>query len=187
MKLVVALSALALACKSEPVKPAPVPAPVATPSVSSAPVLESLPPPPAAVDAATEATSVTWEVLPSLDGLAGRWVGVTAGDAIPQGPTGGKIVPGGVRLDIVEKRPGSVTPWNLTAWVPKEGHMKADTINIGCGFYPDLHDGEWRVAYCKGYGLPGPKSKEQRLVLKKSGEKLQVKVGDLFEVEVKKP
>lgn len=182
-----ATALLLLGCKTEPAKPLPMPASASVaPSASSASVLESLPPPPSTVvDAAPEAAAEVWEVLPSLDGLSGRWVGVDKGDAIPQGPTGGKIVEGGARFEFVEKRPGSVTPWNLTAWVPKEGHMGSDSISIGCGFYPTLHE-EWRVAYCRGYGLPGLKSQEERLVLKKSGDKLQVQIGDLISIAVKR-
>lgn len=128
-----------------------VPAPART-------VIADPPPPPAPVPTASAAPAPPTE--PAIDPvfwstrLPGRWVHVENGDAIP----GGKIVDGGVRLDIVKGRPGSKTPWNLTFWAPKTGHREATTISAGCGFY------ESGTCYCRGYGLPATPKAERRSV-----------------------
>jgi len=129
----------------------------------------------------------SWETLPEIASLKGRWVGKEHGDAIPDGPGGGKIVAGGIRAEFTEKKPGSVTPWNLLIWAPAKGHMTSETVAMGCGFYETVHDdgkAAWRVAFCKGYGLSGEKSTPEKLELSvrsNNSDVLKLKVGDLID------
>jgi hypothetical protein len=96
-----------------------------------------------------------------LGALTGTWISELSGDAIPDGPKGGKVVDGGVRVQIKRNKKGSKTPYSLTFWAPKDGHRDGGTISGGCGFYEDIHEGgkdhggnlaDWRAAYCRGYG-----------------------------------
>jgi hypothetical protein len=165
------------------------------PSIDVELVDDSLPTPvPSASETPPQPSSDTRAVvaivLQTVNGLEGTWVGVD-GDALPDGPTGGKIVKGGSRIQFIEKKPGSITPWNLVAWVPVDGHMASDakdpkSMTIGCGFYPDLHDDVWRVSFCKGYGLTGEKVVPERLELRKAGDVLSVDIGTLIEIRVRK-
>lgn len=131
----------------------------------SAPTASAEPPQPAPTASATASAAPTppeapkWGQVASEDWgkvLLGRWVGVEKGDAIPAGPTGGKMVEGGIRLDIT-KRADSKTPFNLLFWAPAEGHMTASVVSGGCGFYPS------GTAFCKGYGLDGDKATKTTL------------------------
>ena len=94
---------------------------------------------------------VEWQTVEGEDygQLVGRWVGVDNGDAIPKGMSGGTIVDGGYRVDIVQDKPKSKTPFNLTFWAPTFGHVRSDTISGACGFYPS------GKVFCRGYGAQG--------------------------------
>jgi hypothetical protein len=134
-----------------------------------------------------------WELVRisyDLERLVGRWVDEENGDAIPDGPTGGTVVKGGVRLDIVHKRKGSKTPFNLTFWAPREGHLKSDTISGGCGFYP-RKGGELQLdidTYCRGYGLPETKAHRVGMVIEANGRGLiKVRIGEILDETLKRP
>ena len=152
----IALPAVLLlsACQPEPAsKEAPAPAAPAAPSASAAPAAPAAPAgsaAPAGPKGPVVPPPRSWELVLE-DGwgelLPGTWVDETNGDAIPNGPAGGKIVPGGVRAVFVQKRAGSKTPWNVTFWAPRDGHLTAATISGGCGFYPS------GKAFCRGYGI----------------------------------
>lgn len=166
----------------------PQPVPVPTTASSPIPPIPSQKPVVAPPEEHMEPLGKTpsWEPLLEISQLKGRWVGKELGDAIPDGPGGGKIVKGGIRAEFTEKKLGSVTPWNLLIWAPAEGHMTSETIALGCGFYETIHDdqkGPWRVAFCKGYGLTGEKSTPEKLELSvqdNSMDVLRLKVGNLI-------
>jgi len=105
---------------------------------------------------------------------------------------GGKIVDGGVRVEIAHDRPGSKTPWNITFWAPREGHLDAKTISGGCGFYlPSTGEaGAWSsAAFCKGYGLPAKTHYETRISMWFGGEAgalLSVKIDNVIDEELKR-
>jgi hypothetical protein len=132
----------------------------ATPSASVAAVSKPAPKPKASAKPKEEEPKAPkWNPVHGggdLDWLPGTWISTETGDAIPKGPTGGKIVKGGVRVKFAHKRLGSKTPWNITFWAPKDGHMKSETIGGGCGLYPPEPGEEEWSAYCRGYGLETP-------------------------------
>lgn len=156
----------------------------AAPSVSSLPARTPLPAEPS-----------LWEPI-DLRALGGRWVGAARGDAI-RGSDGGRfgrnLMPGGYRADFVEDRKGSKTPWNVQIWAPREGHMEADTVSMGCGFYRTLHQADakdasvaFRKAFCRGYGLEPGDAHPTTIVLEKStrNERIRVRVGHYIDAEL---
>ena len=184
---------LLMSCQSGPTNVVPPPAPAA--SVSASAALPDVPPPP--VKEIEEKVEVQWEPVKSkeeLEKLTGRWVDAVSGDAIPQGPMGGKIVHGGVRVELVEGKPGSKTPFNVTFWAPKDGHTDSNTISGGCGFYTTFvlspgNGNQWVTdAYCRGYGLPEQKSAHHRAISFWLHEKmLSMKIYGLFDEELSRP
>ena len=107
--------------------------------------------------------------------MPGTWVHQTNGDSHP----GEEIKEGGVRMEFIKGEKGSRTPWNLKFWAPRQGHLTHDTISGGCGFYDEVHDGMWRTAFCRGYGLKVDKGLELKLILERNDDltKLRVQIG----------
>jgi hypothetical protein len=160
-------------------------------------VLEDPIPPPPPPDSAPPIGD--WEPIPEKDltEYEGRWVDVEHGDAIPQGMAGGKIVEGGVRLELVHKKPKSKTDWNITFWVPKPGHMGSDNISGGCGLDPagivrgpSLDFPEYYIhSWCRGYGWPADNESAQiRVILLKNDKgHIRLRIGQWVDEVLKRP
>ena len=145
LSLVLVLSAVA--CEDGP---PPFNAPLRSSAATSAAPPPKPSSPPSA--AASSVPVVPREEPIDASELIGTWIHAAHGDAIPKGPTGGKIVDQGVRV-IFEQRPTSKTPFNLKFWAPRSGHRTSATISGGCGFYPREPDSKTMTAFCRGYGL----------------------------------
>jgi len=107
--------------------------------------------------------------LNQLDGTI--WVAASVGDIYSD--DGKKFKTAGARVKFYKGK-SEITPWN----VHFQAHSfdKVDSSKVyhhGCGFYEEIHDNEWRVAYCKGESFEdNSKSKPFRMYLSmKSGEK----------------
>lgn len=145
----------------------------------------------AAVDARAPlaVTSSPWVQL-DLRKLHGTWIGALRGDAI----VAHALVPGAYRAEFVEGRAKSKTPWNMKIWAPRAGHMEADTVIMGCGFYRALHEmadggAPWRKAYCRGYGLPAgaPQATTMRLESHTDSDRIRVRIGSYIDAELVRP
>lgn len=153
-----------VACEEEP-------PPFNAPLRSSASASVAPPPKPSSPPAASASVRVVPPRKEPIDAseLIGTWIHSAHGDAIPKGPTGGKIVDQGVRI-IFEQRPKSKTPFNLKFWAPGFGHRTSATISGGCGFYPREPGAETMTAFCRGYGLePTEKAFQTTLSVVRSG------------------
>lgn len=172
-----------VACEDKPKTPVPTPVQVTTVSVpSSAPA-----PAPAPEEHEPVVEDDEWYAVVEYDNIEGRWIGAEHGDAIPDGPAGGTIVQGGFRADIVRDRPGSKTPWNLTFWAPKEGHLGSDTISGGCGFYPYSFRDKSSTAFCRGYGLLEDEATRTSIVIEGTEDTmLRITVTGIVQMHVKR-
>lgn len=133
--------------------------------------LPDVPPPPApSVPPAPAPPAPPGTLLAPGDWPVGIWISAAGGDAIPRGPTGGKVVEGGARFEFVKGRPGSKTPWNVVFWLPAPGHTDAKTISGACGYYPS------GTAFCKGYGLSGDHSSRGGIAFARVGDHVRVSI-----------
>lgn len=183
----ITLGLLALTACEEPSRaPAPAPAPVqATVSVPAPAPEAAAPAPVPEPDPIVEDDE--WYTVIEYDNIEGRWIGAEHGDAIPGGPLGGDIVEGGLRVEIVKDREGSKTPWNMTFWAPKEGHLGSDTISGGCGFYPYSFPDKHSTAFCRGYGIAGEEAMRTQLVIEGTEDtRLRITVTGLIQMHVKR-
>lgn len=182
------LGGAAMAALHAGTRPAPVPSAVV---VVAEPLPSVAPPPPRELDSGrvTDPSegAAPWTDL-DLQDLAGTWVDEEHGDALVRGG----LIPLGVRAIFVEAKPGSKTPWNLELWAPRQGHMMATNVSLGCGFYRQLHPGEtggdapFRRAFCRGYGLaPGDSHATTiRLEKRKEGDAIvaiRVRIGSIID------
>ena len=177
-------------CKKPSQLSPPIPTAISAPSgAPSTTPPERVPAPLPLPTGAALATENAWQQIDDIGSLNGRWIGADQGDALPDGPTGGKIVMGGVRADFLQKKPGSVTPWNLTIFAPDKQHALSENMTLGCGFYEQVHQDteQWRVAFCKGYGLSKEKSTPRRLMLRTKKNTLEISLGDTFNGIVVRP
>lgn len=195
MKRVMILAVLALtSCKSDP--PFPVAGIQTSTSASAAPAPSA--------ELAFHGTQVDAQPAPELDEevwtslyegtelgvIVGRWVSIEHGDAIPAGMAGGEIVGNGIRVDFVHHRKGSKTPWNLTFWAPRFGHMLSTNISGGCGFYDEPAEPGPMNGHCRGYGLPARADGEAHrlsvFVQKNDDNELWLQIGTIFDEKLRR-
>jgi hypothetical protein len=127
------------------------------PSAAVAAAAAASPLPSAAASAATSSAPSAsgaggWKPVTDLDQLVGTWIDAEHGDSHADG----KLHELGVRVVVKRNKKSKKTPYSLTFWAPKPGHLGSKTVSGGCGFYgpPKGLGGNTAVltAYCAGYG-----------------------------------
>lgn len=108
---------------------------------------------PSAPDASSTPAATAWVVVETLEGVEGRW------GAPPDTKGAWALI----------QRGKSPYPWRVTFAVSEEDP------EYDCGVYEQLQ-GDWRVAYCKGGSLKGPRRALRLTIHVKSDSPKQLRI-----------
>jgi len=134
-----------------------------------------------AIPSAQPAPAPVWKQVDDLDALLGTWIDHEHGDM----SVNGELVMGGVRVVFKKNGKKQKTPYSFSFWAPRPGHDNSKTVSGGCGFYSELHPGNWRAAYCSGYDHGT--SIATHLKLESDGKKLRLDLDNWLLATLVKP